>query len=194
MLRYVCIAIIVLLTACQSDDRVREANPEESQPTAVRSFNPGSLVGHHYFMDEQHSYLGFKIKYFGYSPVRGRFDVFDGTLFYDPEYPAATSATVFIDVSSIHTGQERRDEDLLREDTWFDAVDHPYISFYSTEAIPYENGSFDLIGEITVKGISRMDTLSFDRPTDISRDWAENEQVDFSGKMTIDRQDFEVFG
>ncbi|NNK79871.1 MAG: hypothetical protein HKO93_00110, partial [Flavobacteriales bacterium] len=152
------------------------------------------FIGMDYFMDEQHSYLGFKIKYFGFSPVRGRFENFNGTLFYNPEHIEATSVSVFVDVGSIDTGQDRRDEDLKREDTWFNATTFPIISFQSSEVILYEDANFDLIGDLRVKGITRTDTISFSAPTAISRDWAENEQVDFSGKFTIDRQEFEVFG
>ena len=158
------------------------------------SFNLKSFIGQDYFIDDQHSYIGFKIKYFGFSPVRGRFNDFVGTLFYNPSNISNLSVSISMEVNSINTGNKRRDEDLKREGTWFDATTFPIISFSSTKVIPRAKGEFDLIGVLTLKGISRVDTFSFQKPTDLSKDWAGNDQVDFSGKIIIDRQDFKVFG
>ena len=51
-------------------------------------------IGKDYLIDDQHSYIGFKIKYFGFSPVRGRFNDFDGTLFYDPSHLSSLSVSI----------------------------------------------------------------------------------------------------
>ena len=153
-----------------------------------------TYVGEDFLIDDQHSYLGFKIKYFGFSPVRGRFNDFDGTLFYDPEYPADLSVSVVIDVNSINTGNERRDDDLKSEGSWFDAATHPIIVFTSQKVVLNEDSGFDLKGTLRMKGISKDVTISFEKPTDMSKDWAGNDQVDFSGKLTINRQDYGVFG
>ena len=71
-----------------------------------------------YLIDDQHSYIGFKIKYFGFSPVRGRFNEFNGHVLYDEKDISKTSVTLFIDVASINTGVEMRDNDL-KTSHWF---------------------------------------------------------------------------
>ncbi len=190
MKNYLIFFVLIALISCSKEKPVQK----ETQLDQSRNCDPKSLISNDFLMDDQHSYLGFKIKYFGYSPVRGRFNQFDGTLFYSETNPACISATVFVDVSSINTGNERRDDDLKREDTWFDLDSFPFMQFVSTEVHPKENGAFDMIGELRIKGISRMDTISFEKPTSMSKDWAANDQVDFTGKMTINRQDFDVFG
>ncbi|WP_424961343.1 YceI family protein [Ekhidna sp.] len=151
-------------------------------------------IGHDYFIDDQHSYLGFKIKYFGYSPVRGRFNTFDGTAFYDTSDHASLCTTIFIDINSINTGNERRDNDLKREGTWFDAINHPYATFTSKQVVPNAEGGFELVGELTIKDSTKNVKFDFSEPTGISRDWAMNEQIDFEGKAIINRQDFGVYG
>ncbi|MBO6525217.1 MAG: YceI family protein [Balneolaceae bacterium] len=187
------IPVALMLLSCTKDQ-----NPEQSNRNPIQSNESSTgisdFIGKDYLVDDQHSYIGFKIKYFGFSPVRGRFNEFDGTAFYDPENLSALSVTFFIDVRTINTGDETRDEDLRREGTWFDAANHPYATFQSKRTVLFEDGSFNLIGDLSIKGISKEITVEFEEPTPISRDWAKNEQVDFSGKAVIDRQDFDVFG
>ncbi|MEQ9404112.1 MAG: YceI family protein [Cyclobacteriaceae bacterium] len=156
--------------------------------------NRKELAGKDYLIDDQHSYVGFKIKYFGFSPVRGRFDNFDGTVFYDESNALNLSATIFINVNSINTGNERRDNDLKSEDTWFDATNFPTISFVSSEVILKPDGEFDLVGNLTIKGVIKTDTIHFSKPTELSKDYSGNDQVDFFGRIKINRQDFGVYG
>ena len=183
---------VVLLSCTNNQQSQKDDKNQVVSNSAVTNFE--KLIGKDYLIDDQHSYLGFKIKYFGFSPVRGRFNEFDGTAFYDPDNLNSLSVTLFIDIRTINTGDETRDEDLKREGTWFDAENYPFAKFQSKKTVPYEDGSFDLIGDLTIKGITREIVMEFEEPTPISRDWAKNEQVDFSGKSKINRQDFDVFG
>ncbi len=186
-------SVALIFFSCTNNQSLKEntRNPIQTDQTTV---DINDVIGKDYLIDDQHSYLGFKIKYFGFSPVRGRFNEFDGTAFYDPDNLSSLSVTLFIDIRTINTGDETRDEDLKREGTWFDAANYPYAKFQSRETIPFEDGSFDLVGNLTIKGITKEIRVEFEEPTPISRDWANNEQVDFSGKAVINRQDFDVFG
>ncbi len=184
---------MVGFTSCKNQEHTTQTS-EETKLTDKSHFDYESFIGNDFHIDDQHSYIGFKIKYFGFSPVRGRFNEFNGTLFYDPLDLTVLRVSVFIDVGSINTGNKRRDNDLRSEGTWFDTNKFPNIIFSSSEVIPKSNGAFDLIGYLTIKGITKVDTISFDKPTDLSKDWAGNNQVDFSGKIIINRQDYEVFG
>ncbi|MEP5612675.1 MAG: YceI family protein [Cyclobacteriaceae bacterium] len=156
--------------------------------------NHYSLVGNDYLIDDQHSYLGFRIKYFGYSPVRGRFDEFEGTVFYDENNISSLSVSVAIDVNSINTGNSTRDEDLLKFDTWFDAPKYPNIQFVSKRVIVRADGGFDLIGDVTIKGTTKEINVPFEPLTGISLDYGGEEQIDYSGRFTLDRQEFGIFG
>ena len=99
-----------------------------------------SMIGQDFYIDPQHSYVGFKIKYFGFSPVRGRFNDFDATAFYDGESPISLSVSMSIDVATINTGNERRDQDLTSEETWFDLPSFPRIEFQSQKIIMSPEG------------------------------------------------------
>jgi polyisoprenoid-binding protein YceI len=180
-----------LINACQQQD---SAKGLVTDTTSLGKAELIRLVGKDYLIDDQHSYLGFKIKYFGFSPVRGRFNEFDGTVFYDSGNLQSLSVSMFIDVNSINTGNETRDEDLKREGSWFDAASYPYAFFQSKNIETTAADGFTLVGDLTIKGIKKEVRFEFEQPTRISRDWAKNEQVDFTGKATMNRQDFEVFG
>ena len=163
---------------------------------AARSANteppPQILLPLDYLIDDQHSYIGFKIKYFGFSPVRGRFNEFKGHILYDEKDISKTSVTVFIDVHSINTGVEMRDNDL-KSKHWFDVEKYPYIKFQSKK-IEATTAGFDLIGDLSIKEVTKEVVLSFEAPTKISKDFAGNNQVDFSGRLKIRRSDFGVMG
>ncbi|MDZ7650338.1 MAG: hypothetical protein U5K54_26135 [Cytophagales bacterium] len=56
-----------------------------------------NLIGHDFLIDDQHSYIGFRIEYFGNSKVRGRFDEFNGTVFYDSSSKQISSTLIIRD-------------------------------------------------------------------------------------------------
>lgn len=189
------ISLLLITAICLScSSSQQETNGIEYADLPEKEFDYSTFVGKDYLVDNQHSYLGFTIRYFGYSPVRGRFNEFEGTVFYDSTNISATSVSIVIDVASLNTGNDRRDGDLRSTGTWFNAPEFPLITFESHSILPLVNGGFDVVGEMKIKGVSKTDTIRFDPPTKISRDWASNEQVDFTGKFTIDRQEFGVFG
>ena len=184
---------LFMLLSC-SKQEAGEKSTEVKPTSETKAPDFRSFIGNDYFIDDQHSYIGFKIKYFGFSPVRGRFNTFDGTAFYDENDLRLFSASVFIDAQSINTGNETRDNDLTTENTWFDTPQFPYIIFKSTAVKSDSLGGFDLSGTLTIKGVTKKITFHFEKPTALSKDWAGNTQVDFSGKAIINRQDFGVFG
>jgi len=190
------IFLLLILGTISCKNETNEASDPEKTETIVASttFDPTEIAGEDYFLDDQHSYIGFKIKYFGFSPVRGRFNTFDGAVFYDPNAVANTSMTLFIDVNSINTGNERRDKDLITGEGWFNETEYPHISFRSKKTEVNEDGSFQLIGDFTMNGVTKEMSIPFDTPTKVSRDYAANEQVDFSGELSLNRKDYGVNG
>lgn len=189
----ILLTLLTILSSC-NNEKGESKNSFSDVLLENEPVNFKQLIGGDFLIDNQHSYLGFKIKYFGFSPVRGRFNEFDGTLFYNDSSITSLSTSVFIDVNTINTGNDRRDNDLKSEGSWFDLANYPTISFKSTQVLPKDDGAFDLIGDLTIKGITLSDTISFIKPSNSSKDWAGNDQVDFSGSITINRQDYKVFG
>ncbi len=185
------IIILIAFSGCQPE----KEDTTEGEVLSVGRTELINHIGKDFLIDDQHSYIGFKIKYFGFSPVRGRFDNFDGTVFYDPSNLASLSVSLVIDVKSINTGVEMRDDDLQTDGPgWFNVKDFPQIHFTSNEVMAHKDSTFSLLGDLTMNGITKPVSAHFTHTTAMSRDSWANDQVDFSGTLTLNRQDFEVFG
>ena len=101
-----------------------------------------------WLIDDTHTHLGFSVKHMMVSTVRGQFKQYRGTLALDPADFTRSSFEGEIDVASIDTGNGQRD-DHLRTSDFFDAANHPNISFKSTK-IEAKAGGAD--GEYVVRG------------------------------------------
>lgn len=142
-------------------------------------------------LDISHSNIGFTITHLARNKVRGKFKEYSGAIFYDPNDVTKTSATFAIEVSSIDTDQKNRDDDL-RSDNWFDAEQYPRIIFQSKRAVETIEG-FDLVGDITIKGITKEVTLKMEKTTGYYESYS-GEKISFYGKVDLKRKDFNVVG
>lgn len=104
-------------------------------------------------VDQPHTEINFSVKHF-FTPVSGTFRDFDVNLVYDRANPSASSVEVRIAVSSVNTGNERRDEHL-RSGDFFEASTHPYITFRSTSVRTAGEGRLVATGPLTIKGVTR---------------------------------------
>lgn len=185
--------IIYLITffffACSNDKKDTESVSISSQEISRPDFH--TLIGKDFLIDDKHSYIGFRIKYFGSSNVRGRFDKFRSIAFYHPE-TGFISTTLIIDAASINTGDKRRDEDL-KQGAWFETARYTSIVFTSTETSTLSDG-LELTGELQIKGIKKPVSIKFEKPGTMTKDWAGNDQIDFVGSFTISRKEFGVEG
>ena len=143
-------------------------------------------------VDPLHSRIGFTVRYMGIGSAEGRFQGFNGSVFYDPEKIFQTTVTIFIDTESIDTGTEMRDDDL-RSSNWFDADTYPTIRFQSEAVSPTSEG-FDVVGSLTIKDVTKRITLHFDEPTPIIRDVQGIDRVGFSGVIKLKRKEYNVQG
>ncbi len=81
-------------------------------------------------VDAAHTEVNFNVRHF-FTPVRGAFRDFEVTLDFDPDNPDLNKVEVRIDVASIDTRNERRDNHL-RSGDWFEVERYPHITFRST--------------------------------------------------------------
>ncbi len=103
-------------------------------------------------IDPVHSEVGFSARHMMVSKVRGRFTAFSGQLV-TADDPTASSVTAEIDLSSINTGNEQRDEHIKSAD-FFEVETYPTMTYKST-GIRVEDGEYVLDGELTLKGVTR---------------------------------------
>ena len=111
-------------------------------------------VSGHYDLDVTHSRLGFVARHAMVTKVRGSFTDFAGSLDLDASTWPASRAQVTIQVASIDTGNEQRDGHLRTND-FFDAPNHPQITFTSTRVEQTAEDTFAVTGDLTIKGTTK---------------------------------------
>ena len=87
------------------------------------------------------------------SRVPGSFDRWTADLRADPDNWSASSVAVTIETASINTRQERRDNHL-RSDDFFDAANHPTITFQS-RSVAVDGERLRIMGDLTIRGVTR---------------------------------------
>lgn len=110
-----------------------------------------------YTVDHSHSTIGFKVRHLGIGTTRGSFTDYDTTITFDPMSPEAFTADVEIQVDSINTKNQGRD-DHLRSPDFFDAQQFPLITFKSTTLEKTADG-YQIVGDLTIKDVTKTITL-----------------------------------
>lgn len=104
-------------------------------------------------IDPAHSSVNFAVKHMMISTVRGRFRDFRGG-FTIAEHAADIRVEATIGTASIHTGDEERDEDL-RSGNFLEVSRYPEIHFRSTRVEQTSDDEGRVVGELTVKDVTR---------------------------------------
>jgi polyisoprenoid-binding protein YceI len=143
-----------------------------------------------YTIDPAHSRLGFVARHAMVTKVRGQFSRFEGTIHADAEDPSRSSASVTIDVSSVDTGNEMRDNHLRTND-FFDVEKYPNITFASTAIRQTGPTTFEVTGDLTIRGVTRSVTFELEF-TGAVKDPFGNDRIGFEGSLVVNRKDFGV--
>ena len=141
-----------------------------------------------YALDPAHSRLGFVARHAMVTKVRGQFRDFTGTLHLDEEDPSRSTAEVTIEVASLTTAQDQRDEHLRGAD-FFDVEQHPTITFTSTSAERVDDDTYRLTGDLTIKGVTRPVAIDFEH-TGAATDPFGNFRTGFEGRVQVNRKDW----
>lgn len=141
-------------------------------------------------IDTSHSSAAFSVRHLMITNVRGEFEKFTGSVNYDPAKPEATTATASIDVASISTRDEKRDEHLRSAD-FFEAAKYPTLSFTS-KAFRKGDKGLELVGDLTIKETTREVVLLVDGPTPEQVDPWGNVRIGASAHTKIKRSDFGI--
>lgn len=103
-------------------------------------------------LDPTHTEIGFTVRHL-MSKVRGKFEKFEGTLVTADDITAST-VNVSVDLSSINTGTEDRDNHL-RSGDFFNVETSPTMTFSSTGVVQKSDSDFVVTGDLTIKDVSK---------------------------------------
>lgn len=141
-----------------------------------------------YAIDPTHSSVEFVVRHL-LSKARGRFTDFSGEVVVG-DVVEDSSANVEIVTASVNTNQEMRDNHL-KSGEFLLAEEHPTITFRSTAVRPTGGNTFDLDGDLTIRGITKPVTLESE-----FAGMGVNAQgvamLGFSAKTSIDREAFDI--
>ncbi len=110
-----------------------------------------------YNFNQDHSTISFRVRQF-LGGTNGKFKQFSGKIDLDREHPEQSSVTAAIAVHSIDTRNKKRD-DHLRSEEFFNAAKYPEIIFGSRSARQGGPQSGDIFGDLTMHGVTKPVTL-----------------------------------
>lgn len=135
-------------------------------------------------IDPSHSEVGFTARHL-MTKVRGLFEKFEGQIVTGD----APTATATIDLNSINTRDENRDNHL-RSGDFFDVENHGQMTFASTKV---ESGGKGLLvtGDLSIKGVTKPVTLDVEVLGTETDPWG-GTRAGFEGTATISRKEWGV--
>ncbi|MBA0126042.1 YceI family protein [Haloechinothrix sp. YIM 98757] len=153
--------------------------------TATTALPTGTWV-----IDPAHSEVTFKVRHLGLARVRGEFTAFRGQIV-TGESVTDSTVTAEIDVASLDTGNENRDQHVRSAD-FFDAENHPTMSFRSVSITP-DGDAYRIDGEISWRGYTVPVSLHTEFHG-VGQNPANNDATTLgaSAEATINRLDFGV--
>lgn len=149
----------------------------------------GNANAQWYKVDPEHTSVTFTVRHL-LTKVRGRFDRFEGRIFFDPEHPSRARAEGTIEVASVNTNVEERDNDL-RSPRFFDVGKFPKISFTTTKvtSVSPDKKRGKLEGHLTIHGVKRPVALDVSYLGAAKDPWG-NYRAAFTARTTLNRKDF----
>jgi polyisoprenoid-binding protein YceI len=138
-------------------------------------------------VDPAHSSVEFSIKHMMIATVHGRFKDFEGTI-EAAENINDSKVVGVVRTASIDTNELTRDEHLRGPD-FFDTEHYPEARFESSRIVPLGGASFRVIGDLTLKSVTREVEMEATIEGFEKDPWG-NDRVGVSLRGTIDRTDF----
>jgi polyisoprenoid-binding protein YceI len=140
-------------------------------------------------IDQSHSEIAFRVRHLMIAHVKGSFKTFDANILTTDKDFTTAEIDFWIDVSSISTGDKKRDEHLQSAD-FFDTQTHKQITFRSnTITKPDSDGNHELWGDLTIRGVTKNIMLMIQFGGIVKDTWG-NEKAGFTVSGTVNRTDW----
>ncbi len=142
-------------------------------------------------IDPVHSEITFTIKHLMITNVRGVFKEFEASIYTTGEDFMSVEIDFWLNPASIDTGDTKRDEHLKSAD-FFNVENHKQITFTGNTYEQVDNdGSFELYGSLTIKGITKKIKLEVEFGGIVKDPWG-NEKAGFAINGKINRKDWDL--
>ncbi len=142
-------------------------------------------------IDPGHSAATFQVRHMIVANVKGEFGGPVGTASFDPKDLSTLRVDATIDARTINTRNPDRDKDL-RSDLFFDVAKYPRITFKSRSVTVEGPGKLKVLGDLTIKGVTKPVTLDVEGPTQEIKDIWGSRRIGATATTTINRRDFNI--
>ncbi|MGH9134051.1 MAG: YceI family protein, partial [Ilumatobacteraceae bacterium] len=143
-----------------------------------------------YTIDPYHSRIGFVARHAMVTKVRGSFNEFEGSGYFDAEDPSKSHLQLTIQAASIDTRSADRDAHLRGND-FFDMEQYPEITFASTAVEATGDSTYRVTGDLTIKGVTKSVDTDFEY-AGIAVDPFGNTRIGLDGSVVVNRKDWGV--
>ncbi len=141
-------------------------------------------------VDPSHSKVNFTVDHLVISEVDGTFKSFDGKIITSKDDFADAKISFTIDVKSINTDSDKRDNHLRSED-FFYVEKHPKITFESTVFTKIDESHYALKGNLTMRGVTKLVEFNV-KYGGQAEDGYGNTKAGFVAKGNVNRMDFGI--
>jgi polyisoprenoid-binding protein YceI len=142
-----------------------------------------------YTLDPSHTSIGFNVKYLMITDVIGQFKTYEAEIELEENTNELKGVEANIQVSSIDTENAKRDGHLKSPD-FFDVEQFPNILFKSRTVNKLGTDEYQVIGDLTIKGITKTITLRGKNTGFIDAGMMGGKRAGFSATAMINRKDF----
>ena len=142
-----------------------------------------------YELDPNHTDLGFTAKHMVFTTVRGRFNEYDGYVEVDGDDFTNAKGEFTLQVASIDSANEKRDEHLRSAD-FFNAAEYPVLTFRPTAVATKGGDRYAVTGDLTIREITRPIELDVKVEGRIAKDAFGKERIAVSATGTVNRKDW----
>ena len=129
---------------------------------------PSAVGAETFKIDSARSTIAFKVRHM-LGAAKGNFSKFSGTIVVDREHPEQSSVSVKIAAASIDTGITKRDDHLRGE--LFDVAKYAEITFKSRRVKQTGANSGQIVGDLTMHGVTREITLNVQLASNAGTRW-----------------------
>ncbi|BDP33619.1 YceI family protein [Vibrio cholerae] len=137
-----------------------------------------------------HASINFAVSHLGYSITQGRFNDFEGTFSYDENNIEASKVKVVVDTTSLDSNHAERDKHIRSAD-FIDAGKFSTATFTSTKVVDKKGGNMDVIGDLTLHGITHPITINASVIGGGADPWG-GERLGLKGTTRLELKDFGI--
>jgi polyisoprenoid-binding protein YceI len=159
-----------------------------NQKKSTNMATPETTTAQKWAIDPAHTEVQFKVKHLVISTVTGKFNQFEGTLNSETEDFDGADAAFSIDVNSVSTNSEDRDNHL-RSNDFFAAEEYPKITFENGRLKKVKDDQYTMSGDMTIRGTTRPVTLNVVYNGTMKDPWG-NMKAGFEITGKLNRKDY----